>query len=314
MCSNEHVIRHGVPQGSILGPLLFLVFINDLCNSIELCGTSMYADDTAIFYMSENEDDLRLALQFDLQTVSVWMTENRLSLNTAKTKFMMLGTKARLRRARPFSLSLNGDRIDTVTSFKYLGMILDSHLQFDVHIDKLVDKTTNKLGLLYKTRWLFNEQTALMLYKSLLTPHFDFGSVIYEVAPMYQLNRLQIIQNAAARLILLADPRCPIYELHERLHIDTLATRRAKSMVKLTYACTHDEQPHYLFDQLNKMDHGTRRTRATESGLLIIPRVNTKYGQFSFGFRAPAQWNLTKCELKAAVNKLQLKNLLKTSW
>ena len=95
-----------------------------------------------------------------------------------------------------------------------------------------------------------------MLYKSLITPHFDFGSIIYEVCPQYQLQRLQVIQKAAARLILLEDQRCPVYQLHERLHLDTVATRRAKSMVKLTYACLLDEEPLYLYDKLVPVGHG----------------------------------------------------------
>ncbi len=187
-CSSVREIRHGVPQGSILGPLLFLLFINDLCDSVELCGTSMYADDTAIFYMSTSMEELQLPLQYDMQTISYWMRENRLSLNASKTKFMLVGPKHRLAKARPFTLSLNGAQIDTVTTFKYLGMLLDSNLQFNEHIDSIIDKTTTKLGLLYKTHWVFDQRTALMLYKSLITPHFDFGSVIYEVSPQYQLE------------------------------------------------------------------------------------------------------------------------------
>ena len=81
-----------------------------------------------------------------------------------------------------------------------------------------------KLGLVYKTRWLFDQKTLLMLYKALITPHFHYGSTIYEVCPQYQVQRLQVIQNAAARLILLEEPRCPIYQLHERLGLNTLAT------------------------------------------------------------------------------------------
>ncbi len=127
--STEHVIYHGMLQGSILGLLLFLAFINDLCDSIELLGTSIYADDSAIFYMCDNEDELQVSLQYDLQTVAFWMKENRLSLNTSKTKFMMLGGKAHLAKAKQFSLSLNGNMIENVQTFKYLGMTLDNHLQ-----------------------------------------------------------------------------------------------------------------------------------------------------------------------------------------
>ena len=313
-CSSEQFVRHGVPQGSILGPLFFLVFINDLCQTIELCGTSMYADDTAIFYLCKDLDELKVSIQFDLQSVAHWMRENRLSLNVGKTKFMMVGSRNRLSMVPEISVSLNGELIDNVTVFKYLGMLLDNHLQFHPHIDKLVDKTSSKLSLLYKTRWLFDQNTALMLYKALITPHFNFGSVVYEVAPQNQLQRLQIIQNAAARLILLEDPKCPVYQLHEALKLDTLATRRSKAMVKLTYNCIHDKQPDYLCEQLKSLDYGGRHTRATDSGILSVPRTSTQYGRHAYSFRGPMQWNVTAAELKAAVNKEQLKRLLKTSW
>ena len=227
---------------------------------------------------------------------------------------MMVGTKHKLLHTRPFTVSLNGAQIETVTTFKYLGIVLDSHLQFHDHIDSIVDKTTTKLGPLYKTRWVFDQSTALMLYKALISPHFDFGSPIYEVSPQYQLKRLQTIQNAAAHLILLADPRCPVYELHKRLNIDMLATRRAKTMVKLLYSCLHDQEPSYLYDQLIPVLHGERVTRAVSAGTLEIPKTSTKYGKYAYSFRGPLQWNLTKLELKAAVNKLQLKTLLRTSW
>ncbi len=169
----------------------------------------MYADDTAVFYFADNVDDLRLSLQYDMQTIAYWMKENRLSLNVSKTKLMLVGSKPKLQRCVNLSISLNGKTVETVGVFKYLGMIIDSQLHFHQHVDYVVDKTTARLGLLYKTRWLFNQQTALMLYKSIISPHFDYGSVIYEVAPIYQLSRLQIIQNAAARLILLEEFDCP---------------------------------------------------------------------------------------------------------
>ncbi len=121
-------------------------------------------------------------------------------------------------------------------------------------------------------------------------------------------------QNAAAQLILLEDPRCPVYAMYERLNMDTLATGRAKSMVKLTCSVLHNKSPANLYDKLVPVSYGTIHIRATDSGELVIPRVHTKYGQYAFSFRAPLQWNLTSIDLKAAVNKVQLKNLIRTSW
>ena len=135
-------------------------------------------------------DETKVSLQYDMQFISYWMQENRLSLNAIKTEFLMVGPKQRLSRIPPISISLNGQMIDTVNRFKYLGLILDNHLQFHDHIEYIVDKVFTKLGLLYKTRWLFDQSTALMLFKSLISLHFDFGSVVYKVSPLYQLHQL----------------------------------------------------------------------------------------------------------------------------
>ena len=112
--------------------------------------------------------------------------------------------------------SLNNEVINTVDNFKYLGMHLDSSLQFHMHIDKLVDKACNKLKLMYKTCWLFDQDAALTPCKCLITPYFDSGSIMYEIALEYQLKHLQVIQYSAARMILVTEPTCPIYQMHER--------------------------------------------------------------------------------------------------
>ena len=113
----------------------------------------MYADDTAVFYFGDDLDDVRLCMQHDMQAISYWMHQNRLNLNVRKTKLMMVGSRQRLKNLNQFNLSLNGERIDVVTSFKYLGLILDPHMCFDKHIDTVVEKSTTKLGVLYQTRW-----------------------------------------------------------------------------------------------------------------------------------------------------------------
>ena len=306
-------ITHGVPQGSILGPLLFLVYINDLCNVLELCGTSMYADDTAVFYFGEDSDEVRLSLQHDMQSISHWMYQNRLSLNVKKTKMMIIGSRQRLRMIPPFTVSLNNERVELVNKFKYLGVILDEFLCFDKHIDHVVDKTTTKLGMLYKTRWLFDLETTQMLYSALISPYFDLGNTVYRVAAQYQLQRLQVIQNAAARLILLADSSMSTYDLHENLNWDTLATRASKAMVRIVYGCLHNQAPVYLYDKLTTMVHHGRTTRATDAGHLRVPRTHRGFGQMAFGYRGPTQWNHTKPEIKAALNMNQLKRLLKSN-
>ncbi len=192
--------------------------------------------------------------------------------------------------------------------------MLDQHLCFDKHIDYIVDKSTTKLGVLYKTCWLFDLSTARMLYCALIVPHFDLGNTVYTVAAQYQLNRLQVIQNAAARLILLADSRSSTYEFHEELGWYTLSTRANKALVHIIYSCIHNESPAYLYDCLKPISHHGRCARATEAGNLQVPRMHSGLGQNYFGYRGPTCWNSTMTEIKAAVNINQLKRLLKSSW
>ena len=224
---------------------------------------------------------------------------------------MLVGSKAKLSKVRNVGLSLNNEIIDSVNEFKYLSMYLDNQLHFHNHIDRLVNKTTDRLGLLYKTRWLFDESTALSLYKALISPPIDFGSTIYEVAPEYQLRRLQLVQSVAA---LVEQPGLSTYAMHEKLKLDTLATRQSKAMVRITYGCIHDKEPALLFNCLKPVEHRDRVTRATEAGYLQVPRTQTNYGKMGYSFQGPMQWNLTRTDLKAAVNKPQLKSLIKTSW
>ena len=130
------------------------------------------------------------------------MKENHLMLNVKKTKFMQIGSHGKLSTVPTISVSLNGESIDNVQEFKYLGINLYQHLLFDRHVDYKVDKSITKLGLLYKTRWLFDMETAKMLHGSFVTPYFDLGNTVYTVATQYHLNRLQVVQNAAAQSIL----------------------------------------------------------------------------------------------------------------
>ena len=98
-------------------------------------------------------------------------------------------------------INLNGEQLEQVYQFKYLCVYLDCSLSFNTHVDKLVDKVLECLGLIYKTRWLFDLETAKMPYQTLILAHFDFGDVVHLVVPQYQHDCLHKIQNAARRLI-----------------------------------------------------------------------------------------------------------------
>ncbi len=161
-------INCGVPQGSILGPLLFILYINNLEKYLNDCKINLYADDTALYSSSTSYINLMLNLHLELSIVAEWLKANKLTLNVKKTKFVIFGSKHKLAGNRDTPLYINQEQIERVKSIKYLGMILDEQLNFEEHIDYLISKTVNKLGILRKSREFLDQKTSLLLYKSLV--------------------------------------------------------------------------------------------------------------------------------------------------
>ena len=162
------LISHGVPQGSILGPLLFCLYINDLPSCIPNCKIHLFADDTSIQCSSPSVAEIEHSLQKDLNAVHVWMNANRLKLNTAKTFAMLIGTRQRL-YAQRINLVVDDRSIEQVSTTKYLGVKTDSHLSWEQHNDFIVSKARSKFFAIRRMMPLTQHVTQT-LYKSLVQP------------------------------------------------------------------------------------------------------------------------------------------------
>ena len=141
----------GVPQGSILGPLLFIIYLNDLPSMLRNCKVACYADDTAIYVSGETKVEVQHQLQEDFECISYWLKANKLSLNVGKTKVMCMATQY-FRGDRNIYIHLDGIEIEQVDSYKYLGLIVDPKLTFCGHIDKLVKKSRQRIGAIAQVR------------------------------------------------------------------------------------------------------------------------------------------------------------------
>ena len=127
--SDPHYINAGVPQGSILGPILFLLFINDMPTILTQCSIVMYADDTRLYAYGKDVDKIKHALNNDLKQLENWLRWNQMHVNVSKTKVMLLHSKTKQRILPDFDVYLNDERLDIVDQYKYLGVIIDSNLR-----------------------------------------------------------------------------------------------------------------------------------------------------------------------------------------
>ena len=163
--SGDLTMNCEVPQGSNLGPLLFIIYINDLSTDLNECKVSLYADDTALYAASPSYIDLMLALTIDMATVSEWLKLNKFTLNISKTKLMIFGSQRKLSTIADVRLQLEGESIERMDTSKYLGVILDQCLSFEPHVQTVYNKCCARLGMLKKARSCLGQKMALTLYK-----------------------------------------------------------------------------------------------------------------------------------------------------
>ena len=157
----------------------------------------MFADDTAIYATGQSIVELELIFQDDLHSLSQWLLYNRLSINTKKSKAVIMGSTPHLRMTRDPNLYISGTKLKVVNEYLYLEVIIDSGLKMNNHVNSIHDKCINKLGLICKTRYLFDYHISRLLYMTTLLPVLDYCSSVYSVANQTELDCLQQLQNIA---------------------------------------------------------------------------------------------------------------------
>ena len=220
--SRQETVTHEVPQGSILGPLLFTLYVSDLPYHIQDGFISLYADDTAICVSDDDPARLQMRLTNLMQTVSQWYLRNKLSVNIDKTKLMLLGTPGMMSKMDNVNLTIDGIQVEKVATFKYLGVKLDHHLSFKDHVAYVKGKTFAKIRLLGRLCRNLDRDTLMLLYKTLILPVFDYGDIVYHGISKADAESLQRLQNSACRAILKQDMYTPIDEMHAELDISKL--------------------------------------------------------------------------------------------
>ena len=234
----------GVPQGSILGPLLFLIMVNDLPSVLKHCKLTMYADDTTLYICGVDNGVLQSKIQEDLDRISVWLAKNKLSLNIDKTHFMILGTQQRIKAhdngINPISLKFNGSALSRVRSTKCLGVIIDENLLWHKHVDFLCKKVIASLSMLKRIRNFLDERDLLLLYNCLIQSQLDYCCEVWGSRYDEHVNRLEILQKRAARMILNANCYTPSSERFKRLNLLPLQKRVMYFRCIFIFKCIND--------------------------------------------------------------------------
>lgn len=293
--SNLHPVQFGVPQGSTLSPLLFIIFINDLTTRISTPQISLYADDTA-FYLS-NKDPIKLSRDLTKASNNFqnWCMANKLTLNQSKCKAMLFCSRPMYPKiSSQIKILIDNIPIQRVNEFNYLGITLDQFLNFESHLKKIKHKITSRMFTLKKIRWTLKRSDALTLYRSSILPYFDQGALFYSSANKNTLCSLQILQNKSLRIIYPRREWRGVAYAHTTSRLMKIEDRCKLAMLK--YA----QQRSYNKSHLRKS--GQKGLRSDQKKLLKTNKPNNTLYERSFVHRSAIMWNNLSEDIKTSPN------------
>ncbi len=231
---------------------------------------------------------------------------------------MLFHSKMKFCDRNELLLMLNNREVSQVTNFKYLGVTIDQHLDFKCHINKICGKVSQRIGLLWRIRGCISQDLARDLDISLIDPHFQYCSHIYDGCPLGSKRQLQISQNKALRAVLKVGNRFSSEELHTRTKIDWLGVSRAKSSCIEVFKFVHGQGSTTMCDVI-KVKPMVRELRSNEKVQIESIPVRRKLGEMNFSYRGPKYWDMlspniqTACSVNAFKSKLKCCEIFNTA-
>ena len=292
--SSQRPVACGVPQGSVLGPILFIIFINDMVR-LGLNGKLyLFADDAILFYPGSDDSANAILMNADLRTLDVYFSQNCLSLNVSKTKCIHF-RDPRKRLTRRVLVGSGGQFVEEVQVLRYLGVDIDCHLSWRIHCDQLCRRLGQTVGILYKIRRMVPSHVLKKAYFGLIHPHIMYVLMGWGTAPKTMLKRVQVLQNRALKIVMGLDRLTPTLELYSDHVNDILPVKALQifSACKFVYQCLYGMVHHTIDFRLRG---GIGNTR--DCFKLDRSRCATEWGQRRIGYYGPTMFNLLPSELR----------------
>lgn len=305
-------ITCGVPQGSVLGPLLFLLYMNDIKNSVPDNDIKLFADDTNVFIFGNSLTSLEYQANKCLKNLELWFNANKLSLSIDKTCYSVFTGNKRSLADATLNVVINGQQINKVSSCKYLGVFIDDALKWNVHIDYVYSKIIKFASFFYKLRSFVPKECLCKIYYAFVFPYINFGVEIYANCSNAALDKLIKLNNKLLRILLdkkYDTPNIELYRIINSLPIPLLHEMKLLEIVHKCYYHKHllPEIFQNYFVTNNLVHHHHTRNKLN----LHLSIVNSSCGQRSFSYSGSKYWNDIPSNFKIYCSTAEFKNHIK---
>ena len=303
----------GVPQGSILAPLLFLLFMNDISQCLKYSRCNVYADDVAIYTSSPNINEATLSLQTDIDRLSMWYSKNKLKINIDKTKVMLLSPSKNYN----LDICIGKQRIEQVHNIRYLGVVIDDRLQWSNHTRQIVKSVSYKIFSLQKMRKFIHQDILNMLYLSLVQPINDYACSVWGQCSSKYVEKLSRLQKRAARVVTgnFDYVNCHGMDLVRKLKWQSFKQRRDFFLATMMFKCIHGLAPTHMINELEMVcerhDHNTRNA---DSLNVVVPKPNLECFKRCFRFSGAQVWNSLPENLQNVQSVESFKHMYKRTY
>ena len=280
-------VQCGVPQGSVLRPIMFLIYINDLHTVIGTEHTRLFADDASIILCNKNFTDLIDACKEKYKHIIKWCYDNKLTINHDKTCFILFHTKNKSVPRELLNIDIDGIFIQRVTYTKYLGVVIDEKLNWHEHVNYVCSSLIKFFGIFSKIKHFMNKNTARNIYFALINSRINYGIEVYGKCAASYMSKIQTLQNKLMKMLLQLHYRTPTDDLHAMLNILKVNDMFKTNILSFVNRCLLFDVPPVFYDyfKYQEVNYNLRFKR------LEVPRFRNNYGMFRVAVQGADLWN-----------------------
>ena len=281
----------GVPQGSVLGPLLFLIYINDISIAVPDEKLKLFADDTNLFIFGSDWSVVEKRANICLKKMEKWFIANKLSLNAEKTCYTAFSCRSK--QPTPLlDLYINNQKLVKVDSCKYLGVIIDDSLKWDLHIDNICKKLLKFTSIFYKMRSILPKTCLKNLYFAFIQPHILYGIEVYANTYQASIDKLCKLNNKLLRILLNKKLRTPIMDLYTELNTLPIPLLHEYQLLIFVFKCFfHKNLMPGIFHSYFTVNSSIHSYNTRQCADLHSSSVSTTFGKRNVVYRGSILWN-----------------------